>query len=114
MGRMIKIWEECVGFQTTNQRLTDQDKKILKNGWFCNLEILGKKSVGNQDNKSRNKLESNNNRNNTHSKHIEQTLTQEETITENGKRIMSEKKTRLPSQRNQDWKTVQADSEINK
>ena len=47
----------------------------------------------------------------THTNHTEQTLTQEEMITENLKRIMSEKKTRLPSIRNQDWKTIKTETE---
>ena len=35
-------------------------------------------------------------------------------IIENLKRIMSEKKTRLPSLRNQDWRTVKTETEKNK
>ena len=38
--RMKNIWEECVRFQTTSQRLTDQVRTIIKKSWFSDLEIL--------------------------------------------------------------------------
>ena len=31
---------QCILFQTTSQRLADQVKKIIKKGWFSDLEIL--------------------------------------------------------------------------
>ena len=37
---MIEIWKECASFQTTSQRLADQVRKIIKKGWFSDLEIL--------------------------------------------------------------------------
>ena len=37
---MIEIWQECASFQTTSQRLADQVRTIMKNGWFSDLEIL--------------------------------------------------------------------------
>ena len=37
---MIEIWQECAKFQTTTQRLADQVRKIIKKGWFSDLEIL--------------------------------------------------------------------------
>ena len=64
-----------------------------------------------QEQTNENELSSNNDWNNTHPNHTEQTLTQEEEmIIENSKRIMSEKKTRLPPARHKDWKTVKAES----
>ena len=38
--RMIEILQECASFQTTSQKLADQVRKIIKNGWFSDLEIL--------------------------------------------------------------------------
>ena len=38
--RMIETWQECASFQTTNQRLADQVRTIIKKGWFSDLEIL--------------------------------------------------------------------------
>ena len=37
---MIEIWQECVCFQTTSQRLADKVRTIIKKGWFSDLEIL--------------------------------------------------------------------------
>ena len=37
---MIEIWQECASFQTTNQRLADQVRTLIKKGWFPDLEIL--------------------------------------------------------------------------
>ena len=37
--RMIEIWEECVRFKTTNPRLTDKTRMIIKKGSFSDLEI---------------------------------------------------------------------------
>ena len=37
---MIEIWQECTSFQTTSQRLADQVRTIIKEGWFSDLEIL--------------------------------------------------------------------------
>ena len=38
--RMIEIGAECTRFNTTNKRLADQARMILKKGWFSNFEIL--------------------------------------------------------------------------
>ena len=53
-------------------------------------------------------MQSYNNWNTTYTNIIEQTLTQEEKMNEE---IMSEKKTTLPSLRNQHWKKVKAETE---
>ena len=37
---MTEIWQECVSFQTTSQRLGDQVRMIIKKGWFSDLDIL--------------------------------------------------------------------------
>ena len=37
--RMIEIWQEWAKFQTTSQRLADQVRSIIKNGWFSDLEL---------------------------------------------------------------------------
>ena len=37
---MIEIWAECTWFNTRSQRFADQARKILKKGWFSDLEIL--------------------------------------------------------------------------
>ena len=37
---MIAIWQECASFQTTNQRLADQVRTVIKKSWFSNIEIL--------------------------------------------------------------------------
>ena len=38
--RLTEIWQELSNFQTTCQRLADQDKTIIKKGWFSDLEII--------------------------------------------------------------------------
>ena len=38
--RMMEIWQELSIFQTTRQRLADQVRKIMKKGWFSELEII--------------------------------------------------------------------------
>ena len=38
--RMIEIWQELSTFQTTNQRLADQVRTIIKKVWFSDLELL--------------------------------------------------------------------------
>ena len=37
---MIEIRQECSTFPTTNQRLADQVRTLIKKGWFSDLEIL--------------------------------------------------------------------------
>ena len=37
---MIEIWAKSIRFSTTNQRLADQIRMILKKSWFSHLEIL--------------------------------------------------------------------------
>ena len=36
--RMIEIWQECASFQTTNQTLADHFGKMIKKGWFSDLD----------------------------------------------------------------------------
>ena len=56
-------------------------------------------------------MKSDKNRNTTHPNHVEQRITQEEKMNiEIIEGIMSEKKTRFPSLRNQNWKTVKAET----
>ena len=38
--RMVEIWEECARFKTTSQRLAGQVRRMIKKGWFFDLEIL--------------------------------------------------------------------------
>ena len=38
--RMIEIWADFARFKTTNQRLADQVRTIIKRGWFSDPEIL--------------------------------------------------------------------------
>ena len=74
--------------------------------------LIDTPNIEKQEQCNRNELQSNNNRNNAHPNDREQTLTEkEETMMNNLKRIMSEKKTRLPSLRNNDWNTVKAETE---
>ena len=37
---MVEIWQECAKFRTTNQRLADQVRTMIKKSWFSDLEIL--------------------------------------------------------------------------
>ena len=115
---MVEIWQECTSFQTTNQRLADQIRTIIKKkGWFSDHEILEIRQKTNneqdtntisdtlcfdkQKQSNRNKPPTSENRNTTHLNNREKTLTQEQKINlENLKRIMNEQKTTLPSLRN--------------
>ena len=123
---MIGIWKECARFQTTSQRLVDQVRMIIKKGWFSDLEIsevhqkMNRESrqqdpntiIDTPNNNTLNEMnQSNKNRNTTHPIHTEITLTQEEINMKNLKRIISEKKTGLPSLRNQNWKIVKGGTE---
>ena len=38
--RMMEIYQEHSNFQTTSQRLADQVRTIIKNGWFSDLEKI--------------------------------------------------------------------------
>ena len=38
--RMIEIWQECSNFLTVYQKLADQVRTIIKEGWFPVLEII--------------------------------------------------------------------------
>ena len=115
MKRMIEIWQGCASFQTTNQRLTDQVRIIIKKGWFSDLEIHQKidneqdtytlpdtSSINKQKQPNRNEPPTWENGNATQSnktqpKNPEQTLTQEQKVNvENLKRIMSSEKTTFP------------------
>ena len=124
---MIEIWTEFGGFKATNQRIADQVWTIAKNGWFSDLEILeihqqiyrqthqrtptavtetintGKPETSNQTVHDNDPCAANTQT---------QTLAQdEETNVDTIKRIMSEKKTTLPSLRNKDWRTVKFEAE---
>ena len=129
---MIEILQEIASFQTTSQRLTDQVRKIIKKGWFSDLEILEihQKINNEQDSKTKpdtlniNKekrpkrnesptLENGNTTqlNNAQSNNPEQTLTQEQKVNlEDLRRILNSKKTTLPSLRNIEWRTVKTDT----
>ena len=37
---MIEIWTEFGSFKATNQRFANQVRKITKNGWLSDIEIL--------------------------------------------------------------------------
>ena len=111
--RIIEIWQECASFQTTNQRLTDQVKTIIKKGCFSDHKILeihqrtnneqdsnaisDTPSIDKQEQSNRNEPPTSENRNTTQPNTTEQTLTQKQKINlENLKKIMNEKKTTLP------------------
>ena len=126
---MMEIWVEFVWFKITNQRLTDQIMTIIKKSWFSDLEILEmhqqiyreiyqhvfntvtetlnteKPETPEQTQTLRNSIWKT-----THPNTTKQALTQEDIM----KRIMSEKKTTLPSLRNQNWKTVKAETKKKK
>ena len=52
--RMIEICQEFAYFQTRSQRLADQVRTIMKEGWFSDLEIveIHQKINSEQDNKT--------------------------------------------------------------
>ena len=116
---MIEIWQECVSFQTTCQRLADQIRTIIKKGWFSDLGILETHQKMNNeqdsnivlDTPSKNKQKQSNlnelptleNRNATQPNNTEKILTQEQKVNlKNLKRIMNWEKTISPSLRNID------------
>ena len=111
--RMIEIWLECLSFQTTSQRLTDQVRTIIKKGWFSVLEILeihqkapkqnydtvpDTSSGVKQKQPNRNYLQNLENRkatqpNNTQRSNYNETLSQEQKLNlKNVKRIMNSKR----------------------
>ena len=115
---MIEICQECDSFQTTSQRLADQARTIIKEGWFSDLEILeileiyqkihneqdsntlpDISSINKQKQPHRNEPPTSENGNttqlnNAQPKNPEQTLTQEQKVNlENLKRIMNSEKT---------------------
>ena len=104
--RMIKIWQECASFQTS-QILADQVRIIINNGWFSDLEILeihqkinneqdsytisDTQSINNQKQPNQNELPTSENRNATQPNKAQQTLTQKQNVNpENLQRIMNE------------------------
>ena len=115
------------GLDLNNQRLADQVWTITKNGWFSDLEILEiHPQIYRQTHQqtpntvtetiNRGKLETPNQTlhdNDPCTANTQtQTLTQEEkTNIDIVRRIMSEKKTTLPSLRDQDWRTVKSETE---
>ena len=112
----MEIWVEFSRFKTTKQRLADQVRKIIKKGWFSGLKILEIyretyqpvpntviEMLNTEKPETSNQIQTldNSNRTTTHPNTTQQTLTQEEKMNvELMKRIMSEKKTTLPSLRN--------------
>ena len=105
----------------------------MKKSWFSDLDIqeireeinrelrqdtntiIDTPNTEKQEHSNRNEPQTNKNRNTTQPNHTEQTLTEEEEMNlENLKRNMYEQKTRLRSLRNQDWRTVKAETEKNK
>ena len=122
---MIEIWQECASFQTTSQRLDDQVRTIIKKGWFSDLEILEihqktqkqdntipvTSSDANQKQHTRNEMPTLQNKNATLQSDPEETLSQEQkTNVENVKRIMNSEKTKLPSLRNIEWRTLKTET----
>ena len=90
--KIIEIWQECARFQTTNQRLVDQVRTIIKKGWFSGLEILeilqktnseskqdantisDTPSIDKQERPNRKELQTKKDRNTTQPNNTEQTL----------------------------------------
>ena len=122
---MIEIWQEFASFQTTSQRLAVQVRTIIKKGWFSDLEILEihqktqkqgniipvTSSDANQKQHTRNELPILENKNATLPSDPEEILSQEQkTNVENVKRIMNSEKTKLPSLRNIEWKTLKTEN----
>ena len=129
---MIEIWQECASFQTISQRLADQVRTIIKEGWFSDLEILEiyQKINNEQDSNtvsdtSRINKEKQPNRNepptsengnatqpnNAQPNNPQQKLTQEQKVNlESLKGIMNGEKTTLPSLRNVEWRTVKTET----
>ena len=127
---MIDIWQECAKFQTTSQRLADQVRTIIKNGWFSDLElleILQKTHKQNYntvpDTSSGVKQKQSNEKelptpanestlpNDTLPSNQEETLSQkQEKNLENVKRIMNSEKTILPSLRKIEQKTLKIET----
>ena len=113
--RMIEIWQECVKFQTTSQRLADQVRTIIKKGWFSDLKLLEihqkihtqkyntvsdtsgvKQKQSNVKELPTSENENTTLPNDTLSSNHEETLSQEQKINlENVKRIMSSEKTTI-------------------
>ena len=125
---MIEIWQECASFQTANQRIAHQVRRIIKKGWFSDLEIQeiyqkinnGQNSntvpdtsgINNEKQPNRNEPPNSENKSttqlqNTELNNLDQTLTQEQNVNlENLKRIMISEKTTLQTLRNIEWRTV--------
>ena len=115
---MIEIWQECAKFQTSNQRLADQVRTIIKKDWFSDIEILeihqkihkqnyntvpDTSSGVKQKQSNKKELQSSANENttlpnDTLPSNQEEILSQDQKINlENVKRIVSREKTILPS-----------------
>ena len=121
--RMMEIWQELFNFQTTSQRLADQVRTIMKNGWFSELEIIeihqkiydqerrnttlqNTSNINKQKQSIQNEPSSENGSptqpNTTQQNNLE--LTQEQKlILRNLKKILNSEKTTLPSLRNIEW-----------
>ena len=120
--RMIEILTEFARFKIANQRLAEKVRTITNNGWFSDLEILEiyqqiyrqtyqqtlytvSETLNIEKPETPNHTINDNDRYTANTK--PQTLTQEEKINvEIMKKIIPEKKTTLPSLRNQDERTV--------
>ena len=127
---MMESWQERSTFQTTNQRLTDQVRTIMKKGWFSDLELLEihQKTLKQKNNpvsdtpsgvkqKQPNEKEPQTSANenttlpNDTLPNNQETLSQEQKANlENVKRIMNSEKTILPSLRNIEWKTLKTET----
>ena len=115
---MIEIWSEFSRFKATIQRLTDQVRTITKNCWFSDVQILEiyeqiyrqtHQETPNTVTETLNTGKSENPNQTLHDNDPYTANTQTQTLTQKEKmnvdtikRIMSEKKTILPSLRNQD------------
>ena len=129
---MIEIWQECAKFQTISQRLADQDRTIIKKGWFSDLELQEihrkthkqtyntvpdtssdvKQKQSNEKELQTSAKENTTLPNDTLPSNQKETLSQEQKINqENEKKIISSEKTTLPSLRNIEWKTLKIETD---
>ena len=104
--RMIEIWQECVKFQTTSQRLADHVRTIIKKGLFSDLELLEihqktlKQNYNTVPDISSGVKQKQSNENKLQTSANENTTLPNDTLQTTRKRIMSSEKTILPSLRN--------------
>ena len=127
---MKEIWAESARFNRTTQRLADQARIILKKGWISDLEVLEICKQVNTEEYSQDspfpnrntkcwkkeppnriKKENTENQNPKLPSTPKQMLMQDKINLELMNKILSEKKTTLPSLRNLDWKNVMIETE---